>query len=424
MYQPWISNRDWALSDPDLVRYRSQVYQRPSLPFDDAVGIHTLVGPRRVGKTTQFKLWIAGALQHHPPQKVSYLDAERFDSWKDLLPSLEKITDGILLLDEVTSVDQWSRALKIRADSGHWDRVCVWLTGSNAFDLSHLGERLPGRRGRNLKVRDCQLLPLNFKEFHAVLSKKFPEAADTFRLYCQWGGYPMAVSECLVRETPSYDLLQELLDVTLGATSKRHRSPRLTAALAERLYFTLGSRVSYNSLAKFVDAGSHPILRQYVEILEGCYAVIQVEKFNPKTSTGVLRKEKKIYFWDPLIMASLVSWAENGTVDPDWIRRNWSDPSRQGGWIENMAAIEIKKRGLSCYYDERFGGEIDFVFKNPSSGQWMAVEIKRGPPSRAELKPLSAYPRAEAWVYEPMRSAEPGCYSLVERLLHDDWGIP
>lgn len=418
MYQPWLSDPKWFLKDRDLVRYEDQKYQRPSLPFDSKSGLHTLLGPRRVGKTTQFKLWIREVLQKFPPEKIFYLDAERFESWKELLPILEQVREGILFLDEVTAVDQWSRAIKIMVDEGRWDLLCVWITGSNAFDISHLGERLPGRRGRGLQVRDCELLPLSFREFYPVVSsRKNLTIRQGFELFCQWGGYPMAVSECLTREEPSYDLLQEFLDVALGATSKKHRSPRLTAALAERLWMSLGSRVSYNALAKHVDAVSHPIIRQYIEILEGCYAIIPVERLNSKTKTGILRKEKKIYFWDPLIMAALVSWAEKGSVDPQWIKRNWDITTRQGGWIENMVASELKKRKLDIFYDEQFGGEIDFVFKSPTTETWSAIEIKRSAPSRTELKPLQAYPHAEAWVFEATLSNGPGCYSLAERLL-------
>ena len=148
MYQPWLSDAQWQAKDSDLIRYQSHVYQRPSLTFDKTPGIHTLLGPRRVGKTTQFKLWISELLKAQPPPNIAYLDAERFDTWKELLPVLEKVRDGFLFLDEVTVVEEWSRSLKIMVDSGKWDHVCVWLTGSNAFDLSLLGERLPGRRGR------------------------------------------------------------------------------------------------------------------------------------------------------------------------------------------------------------------------------------------------------------------------------------
>lgn len=417
MQQPW-QKKHWHQDDPHLIQYTQAAYKRPSLPFDSTLGIHTMLGPRRVGKTTQFKLWIKEALKKYPPEKIWYLDAERFENWKELLPFLEDIQEGLVFLDEITAVEDWPRALKILVDEGCWKNVCAWLTGSNAFDLSNLGERLPGRRGQKLKIRDLKILPLTFKEFHAAITPHFNITPHkSFELYCQWGGYPMSVSECLKRKEPSHDLLQELLDVALGATSRKHRSPRLSAALAERLWTLLGSRVSFNALAKFMDAGSHPIISQYIEVLEACYSLIQTERLNTKTGRGVLRKEKKFYFWDPLTMAALVSWSQTGSVQPSWIRENWPIITKQGGWIENMAAVELKKHGVLPFYDEQHGGEIDFVFRQKVSDPWTAIEIKRRAPSKIELKPLSAYKNSQVWLMDDSKDLSPPFYSIAERLL-------
>lgn len=409
MYNPWIRNPAWEGEDLHLRRHRQAAYQRPSLPFDSSPGIHTLLGPRRVGKTTQFKLWIAEQLKRGvAPQEVLYLDAERFESWKDLLEALERQNFSrvkLLFIDEVTAAQDWTRALKILADSGVLVDVCVWLTGSNAFDLKNAGERLPGRRGRGMALRDLELLPISFREFRAVVQKHHPRLSDrsAFDQFCLWGGYPMSVSECLTRSEPSFDLMQELLDVVLGETSRRHRSPRLSASLAERLWLQLGGRSSYHSLARSTDAGSHPIVRQYIEILEACYSVIQVERLNPKTKTGMLKKEKKYYFFDPMVMGALVSWVRTGSVQTGWFKEQWSSPVIQGHWIENVVAAELRKHGKTPFYDEQFGAEVDFVFpENPGAElrSWRAIEVKRSMPSSAELVSLRAYPKSEAWVYD------------------------
>ena len=423
MYSPWITNPQWNLEDLHLKRHAAQRYQRPSLVFQDAPGIHTLLGPRRVGKSTQFKLWCRDLLKHTPPQTVAYLDAERFESWQDLLQLLEPQLKGLryLFLDEVTAVKDWERTLKILSDSGALDDICVWLTGSNAFDLKNSGERLPGRRGKNLGVRDVELLPLCFAEFNSALREHGVGNSDQerFELHCLWGGYPMAVSECLLGGEPSYDLLQELLDVVLGLTSKKHRSPRLSGALAERLWQQLGGRSSYQALAKYIDAGSHPIVRQYVEILEGCYTLITVERFNEKTKGGILKKEKKFYFLDPLVMGALVSWVQTGSVQPRWLREHWADEAKQGAWIENMVASELRKRGRTLYYDERSGQEVDFVFRSlEDQSLYAAVEVKRSTPTLSEVKGALSLPRSEVWVGHGAKGPLTApFYAITERLL-------
>lgn len=400
MFSPWRLDSDWHKDDVHLKKYRRAAFHRDLPSLDAAPGVHTPLGPRRVGKSTLFKLWILDLIKRGiSPEEISFLDGERFDTWKELLPLLEQDTAKFLFVDEITAVRDWTRVLKIMADEGRLEDRCVWITGSNAFDLKTLGERLPGRRGRDMKRRDMELLPLSFREFfEATQVKNGGDVRRAFHDFCLWGGYPMAISEYMERDRPSYDLLQELLDVVLGEVSRRHKSPRLTAALAERLYSVLGSRISYNALAKHVDAGSHPIIRQYIEILESCYSVIAVERLNPRSGTGILRKEKKIYFFDPLVAAVLVAWSRTGTLDPDWFARQMADPERQGPWVENMTAVELRKAGFQMFYDEQFGGEIDFVVKRAGCETWQAIEVKRTRPSPSELRPLSSYSHHEAWV--------------------------
>ena len=88
--------------DPQISKYSMQAYQRPSLPFDKSPGIHTLLGPRRIGKSTQFKLWMRELLQDKtlPASEVQYLDVERYESWKELLEVIEPIKAKYLFIDE------------------------------------------------------------------------------------------------------------------------------------------------------------------------------------------------------------------------------------------------------------------------------------------------------------------------------------
>lgn len=422
MYAPWKDSTNWEENDPHLRRYRRHAYQRPESPFDQTPGIHTVLGPRRVGKSTLFKLWIKRLLARGiPPEKIAYIDAERFEDWKELLESLYKFNGIYLFIDEATAPKDWPRALKVRVDEGGWEEVCVWITGSNAFDLKMSGERLPGRRGHHLKIRDLELFPLSFIEFHSAWNARgFQNLKDNFEKFLLWGGFPMAVSESFERELPSLDLLTEILDVILGEAGRRHRSPKLTAALAERLWVSLGGRSSYHSLSKYVDAGSHPIIRQYIEILEGSYTLILSERFNAKTKAGVLRKEKKFYFLDPLVAAALGSFAQTGSVSSNWLQDQLKNPSRKGGLVESMIASELRKRQWVFYYDEAMGGEVDFVMPFQKSPH--AIEVKLSLPSASEIKPIEAYSHSEVWVYELRKDEEKlsrktPIFSLVDRLM-------
>jgi predicted AAA+ superfamily ATPase len=236
----------------------------------------------------------------------------------------------------------------------------------------------------------------------------------------------MSVSEMLKAAMPSKDLLQELLDVVLGEASRQHRSPRLSASLAERLFVSMGGPVSFHALSKIIDAGTHPILRQYVEILEACFSIVVIEKLNPQTKTGVLRKEKKIYFMDPMVMAALVSWSRYGEVKTDFLEREFTDSERVGAWIEMLVSSELAKRESRIFYDNRKGREIDFAYLEKGSDQIHYLEVKKSKPHPAELAHMEGLKNAECLFFEDKSKHEakaaplpslPTFHFLAERLL-------
>lgn len=396
-----FDHSNWEQNDPHLKRYFKQAYQRPSLEFDPTPGIHTLLGPRRIGKSTQFKLWIKNILaeKNIATEQIQYIDGERFETWQELYAAISARKNRFLFVDEATAPKDWERAFKIFSDEGGIENTCVWLTGSNAFALKNSGERLPGRRGSGMRIRDAEVLPLRFKEFYEVVQarKNIQDPTTACDLFLKWGGYPVSVSEYLTHESVSHEWLQELLDVVLGETSRQHRSPRLSLALSERIWLNLSSQTSYQALSKMIDMGSHPIIRQYLEILQGCYTLVSTERYSSKTKTGVLRKEKKFYFLDSMPMQALVSYAQKGSVAPEWLSEQLENPAVKGKLVENLVATELRKRDLLSYYDEAYGGEIDFVM--PYAKELPAIEVKLSMPSFSEIKPMQAYPKSEVWVY-------------------------
>jgi predicted AAA+ superfamily ATPase len=50
------------------------------------------------------------------------------------------------LLDEITSVKNWPRAIKFLADAGKLENIYLLLTGSSAVEIKHGYERMSGRR--------------------------------------------------------------------------------------------------------------------------------------------------------------------------------------------------------------------------------------------------------------------------------------
>src|SRR5439155_3114609 len=82
------------------------------------------------------------------------------------------------LLDEVSGLRDWQRAIKYLRDNTDAAEDCFVLTGSSALDIRRGGERLPGRRGPDADL-DKLLLPLSFPEF---LSATRPELRPSLAL--------------------------------------------------------------------------------------------------------------------------------------------------------------------------------------------------------------------------------------------------
>ncbi|WP_459874091.1 AAA family ATPase, partial [Endothiovibrio diazotrophicus] len=72
-------------------------------------------------------------------------------------------TLGYLLIDEVSYIRDWDKAVKYAADAGMLERVVLVATGSDRVLIQEARMRLPGRRGRE-EVVDFHLFPLSFRE--------------------------------------------------------------------------------------------------------------------------------------------------------------------------------------------------------------------------------------------------------------------
>src|SRR5512146_875775 len=172
----WWSEAGWRESDPHLRELRNQPQRLPAPVTDqislDEPGIHTLRGPRQVGKSTALKLLVEHATEDRAPRRVAYLALDLLEDRplgelaatvsraKELAAAPEPM---ILLLDEVAVVDGWQAAIKALWDDGTLREDVVVCTGSSAVDL-HRGaaERLPGRRGAG---GDHALFPHSFATF-------------------------------------------------------------------------------------------------------------------------------------------------------------------------------------------------------------------------------------------------------------------
>jgi uncharacterized protein len=427
----WWAERGWQAADPHLLELRNRP-QLPPAPILDEIGlaeagIHTLRGPRQVGKSTALKLLVERALEDRDANRVVYLALDLLEDRpiaelaativraKDLAGSTGPV---LLLLDEITMIDGWQTAIKALWDDGSLRSDIVVCTGSSAVDL-HRGaaERLPGRRGGGV---DHVLFPHSFAAFARAVDDAIPPSPEldvgglvspdgrkqllsarvfgpkleaALERYLAFGGLPHAIAEACesVRE-PSERTLSVAYDALLREAQRRGVGRAATHALLERLVRSLGSTLSWTSLAQDM-AVSQPTARSYVEFLAAAYLLLPTYSWRSNSDGPALGRDKKVYFADPLLHSVAHRQAPGLPLD-------------RPAQVENAVALALHRRyepaalrmeGFDApsrlhVWRTRRAGEIDFVC-GPRE-RLAAVEVKHqsNPDRRAATGIARAFP--------------------------------
>ncbi len=110
-----------------------------------------------------------------------------------------KINGVVLILDEVTSVDDWWKVVKFHVDKGEFSKDVIVISGSSSLGISKSVERFPGRRGLGKEVL---VLPLSFPQFVEVKGYRpeevLSDSALTVSLFDEYkikGGFPKSINE-------------------------------------------------------------------------------------------------------------------------------------------------------------------------------------------------------------------------------------
>ncbi len=350
---PWWSDAQAIQRDRHLRALAASPFQRPVPVLDqlqlDAPIVYTLRGPRQVGKTTTVKLLIRKLLEQGiPPTHILYyaLDLERDpDQIVDVVrqarllgPKDDEGSPGsraqrYILLDEISSVPDWQRAIKYLRDHTAAADDFFLLTGSVAADVRRGAERLPGRRGPAADL-DRLLLPLSFAEFVAAVDPRLPAPprqvtpqemvdlpdglAETLQQAQLWqpaldrllerylhvGGFPAAVRDHLTDPAGevSEATMRMLWDMVAGDVARMGRDAVLALRHLERLGLDLGSPVSWRSLAESVGVASPVTAEEYVRLLAEAFQVLVVWFWELSQGTIAPRKGRKLYPFDPLLL--------------------------------------------------------------------------------------------------------------------------
>jgi hypothetical protein len=341
---PWWSDPSAINRDPALQELAEFPFQRPlslleELKIDRPI-VYTLRGPRQVGKTTALKMLIQRLIGSGVPStNVLYysLDLEREpEAIVELVNRGRAIgAEGrrYILLDEISSVPDWQRAVKYLRDNTSARNDFFVLTGSIASDIRRGAERLPGRRGPAADL-DKILLPLSFSEFVAAVDRSLPkpevrlrpdslisnpkEASEILErhlvflpaldrhleAYVRVGGFPAAVRDYLAEGTREVTdaTVRALWDIIAGDISRIGRDPAVAMKLLERLSISLGTPISWTQLAEAIGVASPATAEEYARALAEAFELLVVYCWDTSRATRAPKKGKKLYAVDPIIL--------------------------------------------------------------------------------------------------------------------------
>ncbi|WP_456450020.1 ATP-binding protein [Palaeococcus sp. (in: euryarchaeotes)] len=324
LQNPWWKNKEEIYNDDKI---KIALSKENPLKYGFEKKNKIIIGPRQVGKTTYLKLAILELIEKGiNPRNIMYFSCDLLKDYReiiDVLKAFEQFSRGerFIFLDEVTFVDRWERAIKFFLDSPMSRGATIYITGSTSAGLKR--ESFPGRP---IKVEP--FLPLSFKKVAILTTPSlesildslktpstpleayenalklypyFDEIMSAFYFYLSSGGYPRAVYELLEGEIGT-DTYEMIYNATIFDVTKLRRSERIALSIILGILKRYGDRISLTSLAKELEIGSHTTVRDYLKLFEELFIGRSYFQAELNSFIPLLRKERKFYFTDPLIV--------------------------------------------------------------------------------------------------------------------------
>jgi uncharacterized protein len=349
-------NKGWENEDKHLIQLKKAPFRRdfPSLKLE--TGFYAIRGPRQIGKSS----WLKTILQHnHKTKKCFYLSCENIRDHLDLAELFKSIRDrDIILLDEISFVKDWDRAVKHELDRGYSGTLII--TGSHAADVRKGIDQMPGRWGAG---RELNLLPMDFFEFQSVRKQagwKIEDLSTELEKYFIVGGFPSAVIEAGEKAKMPKKSIETYRRWLVGDLLKLGKQETYLKELIYQIGKTTSSTVSLQTIAKKTNMGSHHTAQDYISLLQDCFAVGTLYAMDETNGDFKFKKEKKFYFRDPLIY---------------WLSFEWSEtnpPKNSFELIAEMVAFEhLNRKHQRFGYISNKSGEVDFFKPNE-----FAIEVK------------------------------------------------
>jgi len=378
-------------------------------------GIFTLSGGRQIGKTTLMKQWMAAQLiQGTPPDNIRFITGELIEDhhalvrlFSDMLSAMPEAEHKYLIVDEVTYIREWDKAVKYLADAGLLEKAGLFLTGSDMTLIKEARMRFPGRRGKESRV-DFHIYPLNFLEAVQLKKKLSSAEIDTllnvpedpsldlmdglfheFEWYLIHGGFLTAMNDLEEHGLILPATYYTYTDWVRGDFLKRGRRENSLQEILRAVVKSYGSQVTWNSLTREMSIDHPKTVADHVSLLESMDVVFVLHALIEDKLSAAPKKARKIFFCDPFIFHCARSWLWPCS-DPyqDQTLPLLADARKTSLLVESCAA-SLYGRNYPVYYIKG-KGEVDMAYVHEK--RFWPVEIKWTSQLRpGELKQIVKY---------------------------------
>jgi len=378
-YNPWwVGEQDENFQkwQQKPIKWVPELINKISLqPFS----LHFLTGPRQVGKTTTLKILIHNLLEEgEDPHALFYYpcdELENFQELGDILDafhsslSVRKVSKSIIILDEITFVKEWWRAIKARIDRNQYKKSILIITGSSSIELLKEKERFPGRRGNG---EDFILLPLDFQEYASLfLNDLVVSTLDSsstiekilqpnliyknriqllFQDYLKTGGFPIPIQNYVKTKKIFPSTKKTYLDWIRGDLLQLKKNNSFMKEIFKYLLETRASPISWLSISKSTSINS----------LEELHLINILYLISPEKQIRY-RKNKKIHFIDPFIVDILAEYTNSNVLEENL--------------VESVVASHFCRIFPTYYWKNR--SEVDIV--SLIEDVLVGFEVKWGP---------------------------------------------
>lgn len=340
--------------------------------------IQLVFGPRQVGKT-HLLLEVAKRLEGRALYAPADTAAAGLSGWWEAqCAEAERLAQqrgsAFLLLDEIHSLPEWQRKLKVEHDRiarGNLP-IHVVATGSSSLQLGRgAHETMAGR------FEQLRLLHWPAAELAAQLGVDPTEAVD-IALSC--GTYPGALAYRSDPDRLNSYLRAAVIEPALGRDLLALELIRKPALLRQLFAVAAGHPAEVVSLQKLrgelADAGALETLAHYLELLEAAFLVAGVRKYSAHTLRRRASPPKLVVLNQGLLAGHPSGGRGRGSAAP----------SLAGREIENACIAHAWNAGQEIHYWREEPYEVDLV----SAGSWgnWAIEIKTGRVATNELAGL------------------------------------